>query len=295
MALTTTRTREVRVTTNAPDLRSFTGFLLRRAYVRTVGIEQACFGDEARMREIAALVILAEKEPLSQRELALLTHISPTVMVRLVDALEQRGWVTRERKADDRRAYALRLTADGRTALQRLSQDLDTSDAQLTTDLTPDEVTRLRAHLSRLLDGDPALEVSSLAGRTGYLITHAHHRSRELAQKQLASLDLHPRDFGLLAVIGRDQPCSQSHIASTLGVSDPAILPALDALEGRGLLTRIRKAEDRRQSDVRLTPKGEAVFAGARKQAAAIQAALVQRLGETDHEELRGLLSRILG
>jgi len=41
------------------------------------------------------------------------------VMVGLVDSLGTRGWVVRERKLDDRRSYALRLTGVGRTALRR--------------------------------------------------------------------------------------------------------------------------------------------------------------------------------
>lgn len=278
----------------SPELRSFTGYLLRRAFVRTVGIEQACIGDDARIREISILMILDELGAVSQREVSALTHISPTVMVRLVDALEERGWVTRERNADDRRAYALRLTTVGRTALRRLALDLDASDRELTAGLSPDEVRRLGQHLRGLLAGDPALTVPSLASSTGYLVTQAHLRSRSQAQTQLAGLDLHPRDFGVLAVIGRDEPCSQNHIASSLGVSDPAILPALDALEARGLLTRERNADDRRLSDVRLTAKGRAVFAAAGKQAAQLQADVVARLGPADHDDLRDLLVRII-
>jgi DNA-binding MarR family transcriptional regulator len=277
-----------------PDLRSFTGFLLRRAYVTTAGIEQACIGDDAHMREISVLIILDEFGAVSQREVAELTHVSPTVIVRLVDSLEDKGWVTRERNVEDRRSYALRLTTIGRTALRRLSLDLATSDQRLTSALSPEEVLRLNAHLRRLLEGDPALSVTGLSERTGYLVTHAHHRSRERAQKGLADFDLHPRDFGLLATIGRDQPCSQSHLAATLGVSDPAILPALDALEARGLLTRERNAEDRRLADVRLTPEGREVLGAAQSTVAALQADVVKRLGPKDHEDLTALLTRII-
>ena len=278
-----------------PDLKSFTGFLLRRAFARAVGIEQACIGDDARMREVSVLIILDEFGAVSQREVAELTHISPTVMVRLVDSLEEKGWVTRERNTDDRRSYALRLTTLGRTKLRRVGLDLDASDEQLTAGLDADEVARLNAHLRTLLDGDPALQVGGLAGRTAYLVTHAHQRTRVKAQRDLAEFDLHPRDFGLLATIGRDEPCSQSHLAATLGVSDPAILPALDALEARGLLTRERNADDRRLADVRLTPQGEAMLGAALKHAAALQADIVNRLGAKDHADLRALLSRIIG
>ena len=48
--------------------------------------------------------------------------------------------------------------------------------------LGPPEAERLNQHLRRLLGDDPALRVPSMAGRTGYLVTHAHLRTRERAQ-----------------------------------------------------------------------------------------------------------------
>src|SRR4051794_8990160 len=197
-----------------PDLRSYTGFLLRRAFVVSVGVEASCFGDDTRMREISVVSILDELGAVSQRELAELTHISPTVIVGLVDSLVARGWVVRERNAADRRSYALGLTDAGRQALPRLEADLARSEEQLTAALDEAETSRLRAHLEVLLEGDPALQVTSLAGRVGYLITHAHGRVREQAQQLLREFHLHPRDFALLSAVARDEPCSQSHLAT---------------------------------------------------------------------------------
>jgi DNA-binding MarR family transcriptional regulator len=278
-----------------PDLRSYTGFLLRRAFVRTVGIEASCLGDDTRMRELTVLFVLAEHGAVSQREVARLTHVSPTVMVGLVDSLEARGWLARQRNPQDRRANALVLTAAGRATLDRLAEDLDGSEQRLTADLSAAEVARLRAHLRALLQQDPVLEVGTLADRIGYLIAHAHRVSRELAEQELQPLDLHPRHFGLLAVVGRDEPCSQSHLAAVLGVSDPAILPGLDALEARGLLTRERNAADRRFADVRLTDDGRRVLDQAQKQADSMQAQLVEVLGQKANDDLCELLSRVIG
>jgi DNA-binding MarR family transcriptional regulator len=277
-----------------PDLRSYTGYLLRRAHVRAVGIERSCLGDDARLRATSALSILDELGPLSQRELCALTHISPTVMVRVVDGLEARGWVTRERKPDDRRSYALRLTPDGVTAVRRMNRELDTSDARLTAALDDAEIARLKDHLRVLLAEDPALQVDSLSNRVGYLVTHAHQQLRERAQRHMSEIELHPRDFGLLSTIRRDEPCSQSHLAEVLGVSDPAILPALDALEARGLLTRERNADDRRFSDVRLTALGRLTLKAADKHAAELQSDLLERLGAKADDDLRALLARIV-
>jgi DNA-binding MarR family transcriptional regulator len=41
-------------------------------------------------------------------------------VTRLLDRLEQRGWVVRARNADDRRVVTARITADGRRLLARL-------------------------------------------------------------------------------------------------------------------------------------------------------------------------------
>jgi DNA-binding MarR family transcriptional regulator len=277
-----------------PDLRSYTGFLLRRAFVATVGVEASCLGDDTRTREISVLAILDELGAVSQRSVAELTHISPTVIVGLVDSLVARGWVVRERNAADRRSYALRLTDVGRQELPRLDRDLDRSDAELTAGLTQDEVARLREHLRLLLADDPALRVTGLAERVSYLIGHAHGRVREHAQRALRQFHLHPRDFALLSVAARDEPCSQSHLATALGVSDPAILPMLESMEARGLLTRERNAADRRLRDVRLTAKGRSLFEVAQSQAAALQADIVGRLGRRANGDLCALLSRIV-
>ena len=94
-----------------PDLRSYTGFLLRRAFVVTVGVEASCIGDDTRTREISVLSILDELGAVSQRELAELTHISPTVIVGLVDSLGARG--LGRARTQRRRPPVLRAAADG--------------------------------------------------------------------------------------------------------------------------------------------------------------------------------------
>jgi DNA-binding MarR family transcriptional regulator len=109
----------------ATGLPQLTGFLLRRAYAKAAHNAQACIGEEAHVRHVAMLAILDERGPLSQRELADLTRINQTIMVKLVDHLEARGWVVRERNPKDRRSYALRLTDVGTKALTGLRQHLD--------------------------------------------------------------------------------------------------------------------------------------------------------------------------
>jgi MarR family transcriptional regulator, lower aerobic nicotinate degradation pathway regulator len=71
------------------------------------------------VRQYGLLLVLATEGPLSQGELAEWVRTDRTTMVAFVDDLEERGYVRRERNPDDRRAYRLKLTPEGRRALAR--------------------------------------------------------------------------------------------------------------------------------------------------------------------------------
>jgi DNA-binding MarR family transcriptional regulator len=146
-----------------------------------------------------------------------------------------------------------------------------------------------------LLDGEGWLSIDTLVHYTGVLIAQAHRLVRGWALDALEPLGLDPRDFGVLATIARDQPCSQTHLAQVLGVSPPSALSFVDELEGTGLVKRVRNADDRRFYDLTLTSSGKKRFAQARAAAAAVQARVVERLGEHADEELRRLLTRVVG
>lgn len=58
--------------------------------------------------------------PSEVRPLADAVGNSPSAMTRLVDGLERRGWVSRERSAEDRRRVDVLLTDEGRAEALRL-------------------------------------------------------------------------------------------------------------------------------------------------------------------------------
>jgi DNA-binding MarR family transcriptional regulator len=278
-----------------PALHDYTGYLLRRALVKATGILRDCMPDDARAREAAVLAIIAERGALSQRELGDVTHLNRTLIVKLVDTLEQKGWVRRERSLADRRSYGLVLTDAGLRARAELGLDLDRGEADLTRNLTRAEVDELRTLLTKVLDGDQALVAGSIADRTGYLIAHAHRKLRELAEGLLGPLGLHPRDFGALSVLAELQPCSQNALAARLGITPPGALALVDELEARGLVVRQRKADDRRFYDLTLTPQGRDILGQARKAAARAQGAVVEVLGRDGDARLRQLLATLIG
>ncbi|HEX6800602.1 MAG TPA: MarR family transcriptional regulator [Ktedonobacterales bacterium] len=75
--------------------------------------EQLLPGWSLSLSEIYALSLLAERAPLSQQELGAALALEKSSISRLVQQLEQRGWVTRERDARDSRLRLLRLSEQG--------------------------------------------------------------------------------------------------------------------------------------------------------------------------------------
>ncbi len=279
-----------------PDtgLPQLTGFLLRRAYANAATHAQACIGTDTHVREAAILAILDERGALSQRVLADLTHVNRTTMVKLVDSLERRGWVVRERNPDDRRSYALRLTTTGKKALGRLHAHFDEGDRLFTHGLTARQRSRLRRLLLHLLADEEWLRVASFEQHAGFLVAQAHRLVRGWALEALGPLELDPRDFGVLSTIARDQPCSQNHLAQVLGVTPPAALAFVADLEHLGLVRRERNADDRRSYDLTLTAAGARKWSRAKDAARQVQAKVVDRLGAAEDAELRRLLTRLI-
>src|SRR6186997_2976243 len=148
----------------------FTGFLLRRAYVVSREHAQACVGEDTTVREVPALTLIRDDGPISQRRLGELLNLNRTTTGKLVDALEAKGLIVRDRDAHDRRSYALRLTEQGREVLSRLHQSLDVGEAHLTEPLTAAEHDRLGTALRELLVGDATVRIQGLGNRCGYLI-----------------------------------------------------------------------------------------------------------------------------
>jgi MarR family transcriptional regulator, lower aerobic nicotinate degradation pathway regulator len=110
-------------------------------------------------RQYGVMLVLATEGPVSQGELAEWVRTDRTTMVALVDGLEERGYVRRERNPADRRAYRLQLTADGKRALTRGRALMRRAENELLRSLDSKE----RARLVELL-GKVAVDVGRPPG-----------------------------------------------------------------------------------------------------------------------------------
>ena len=71
-------------------------------------------------------------------------------VTRLIDRMEKKGWVTRERGSKDRRRVWCMITSDGLSLLDRLDAPIDTVNDLMSAALNDEELRTLTAYLDRI-------------------------------------------------------------------------------------------------------------------------------------------------
>ena len=77
-------------------------------------------GRGLRAGEFGALALIDANPDISQIELARIGGFDQTILVGIIDDLEERGWATRQQSREDRRKRVLQITKSGRAALADL-------------------------------------------------------------------------------------------------------------------------------------------------------------------------------
>jgi MarR family transcriptional regulator, transcriptional regulator for hemolysin len=89
------------------------------------------------------------------------------------------------------------------------------------------------------------------------------------------------------------KPANQRELAAAVGVREATLTHHLNAMDARGLITRIREAANRRVQVVELTAAGEAAFLRLREAAMAFDARLRSGLADADLDQLDRLLGAL--
>lgn len=133
-----------------PDL---VGYVLRRAQLAVFHDFHRSFAElDIRPTQFAVLDLVQRNPGLRPSQLSEALGIKRTNLVVLLDALEDRGLLKRERAPGDRRATALFITPAGARLLTRLWAVNDQHEATLTARLGEQGRRDLLALLRRLLD-----------------------------------------------------------------------------------------------------------------------------------------------
>jgi len=129
-----------------------------------------------------------------------------------------------------------------------------------------------------------------VGGRTALLLARIGAVLSEIADERLADAELNGSDYAILAILASDAPGSQHELAELMGKAPAVIVAAIDRLEERELVARLRDPSDRRRSRVTLTPAGERALARAD---ALAEKAVEEIFGGLD-ERQRDQLGRLL-
>jgi DNA-binding MarR family transcriptional regulator len=136
----------------------------------------------------------------------------------------------------------------------------------------------------------------ALAQYTGFLLNWVAQRSRTQFSKALeAELGLHPRDFGVLAVVQREPGITQQAIGDAAGVDPSTMVATLDGLEERGLAERRPHPKDRRKRTIYLTEQGETVTRQGQRIGKEVGKETLAALSPDERKQLNALLRKIAG
>jgi DNA-binding MarR family transcriptional regulator len=132
-------------------LRGLVGYSMKRAFmVIRADLARTLEPFELRMMTFTALTLVADNPGLSQSQLAQAMAVERPNLVVIVDELETRGLITRDRVPTDRRTYALNITPEGSTLLARATEAVHAHENAIMGGLSGDEEAALIATLKRI-------------------------------------------------------------------------------------------------------------------------------------------------
>lgn len=146
------RSPQVEITDTA--LRSFTGYNLKRAYlVIEAQVHRILTDHDLRVTSFSALSIIIENPRLTQTALANALDIERSSTVVIVDALEGRELITRNRVEGDRRTYALVATLRGKRLFDTISAEIHAAENRLQAALSEADRDTLTGYLRTIEAG----------------------------------------------------------------------------------------------------------------------------------------------
>ena len=141
--------------------------------------------------------------------------------------------------------------------------------------------------------GITRLHGADLSDEVEFLAARARSIGTARANAQLAPLELRVRSYAVLALACSGFDPSQRELAEYLSLDASQVVALVDALETRGLVTRVPDARDRRSNAIIATDAGRTLHATARIAAREAENASLAALDPAERETLRSLLKRV--
>lgn len=137
------------------ELLSSPSFQLERLRRRTrEEVEAALSEHEVSLREYWVLTCLSISHASSQASLCATLGIDASDMVRLIDALEAKSWVKRERDPNDRRRQIVTSTKKGRNSQKQLVEVVTSAEDRALDESTSKQLKHLRKLAQSIISDD---------------------------------------------------------------------------------------------------------------------------------------------
>jgi DNA-binding MarR family transcriptional regulator len=104
----------------------------------------------------------------------------------------------------------------------------------------------------------PARQVEfPLAESSGFLVRDANRAFQRLLERRIAPYGVARGQWYFLRVLWSEDGLSQRELSARVGTMEPTTVIALRSMEKSGLIRRVRSRDDKRRSQVWLTPKAQ--------------------------------------
>jgi DNA-binding MarR family transcriptional regulator len=127
----------------------------------------------------------------------------------------------------------------------------------------------------------------------GYLLREASRSVLRALQERIQPHNVTLGQYFILRELWQEDGLTQRQISARVSIMDPSTAVALDAMEKRGLVVRVRSSEDRRRVNVVLTEHGRTLEPILLRYAAEVNAIGLIGLPESEIERGRQLLRAV--
>lgn len=138
---------------------------------------------------------------------------------------------------------------------------------------------------------DPVGAEATFDSSIGYVLRDTYRGFSRALQSKIAPHGVSIGQWYFLRVLWEEDGLTQRELSQRVGMMEPTTVTALNGMEKRGYVKRVRNAKDRRKINIFLTDKGRALKARLLPFVPEINRIACRNINEAELETLRTLLA----
>jgi len=138
-----------------------------------------------------------------------------------------------------------------------------------------------------------SVELGALDDFVGFHLLIAQIKVFRDFEHALADLGVTPASFSVLEVLRTNPGATQSRLAHAVHLDRSSVVPLLDKLEQRGLLSRRASTTDRRNNHIFLSPEGVSLLDAAMARVREHEKRITARISGAEKKLLVSMLAKI--